>query len=415
MSLLLLTASAFAFAQKNDQIYDFTVKTIDGAPFSLKALKGKKVMIVNVASKCGLTPQYKQLQELYEEYGGENFVILGFPANNFGSQEPGSNAEIKTFCTANYGVTFPMMEKISVKGNDIAPLYEWLTKKALNGVTDAEVAWNFQKFLIDESGRLVKVIPPKTAPKSVEILEWLNDYMAKTFITANHDTLNYRELLPIGNNTKQQSQKYPLVLFMHGAGERGSDNVAQLTHGSRMYTNPVNREKYPAVVLFPQCPAHYFWSLEKRPEGKLDASIFPSDYQISGILQAVKELVDHYIQSGNVDPDRIYVMGISMGGMATFDLACRFPDTFAAAIPICGGIHPERLKSTVGKVKFRIYHGDKDDVVPAENSRKAYMALKQYGASVEYIEFVGFGHNSWDQAFNQPDFFSWLFAQKKDK
>jgi glutathione peroxidase len=162
-----------AGAAQEPSIYGFTVKTIADEDFSLSSLKGKKVMIVNVASKCGLTPQYAQLQELYEKYKNSNFVIIGFPANNFGAQEPGSNEEIQEFCTLNYGVTFPMMAKISVKGDDIAPLYRWLTTKAENGVADAEVGWNFQKFLIDEQGRWVKSIAPGDSPKSEEIITWI--------------------------------------------------------------------------------------------------------------------------------------------------------------------------------------------------------------------------------------------------
>jgi predicted peptidase len=236
------------------------------------------------------------------------------------------------------------------------------------------------------------------------------DFEAKIFVTSNKDTLRYRELLPENYNPRQ---KYPLVLFLHGAGERGSDNQAQLTHGSRMFTNPVNMEKYPAIVLIPQCPTNYFWSLERRPEGRLDVNSFPANYTIPSIMQSVKDMLDKYIAAGSVDTDRIYIMGLSMGGMGTFDMACRFPDVFAAAIPICGGVNPERLKAAAGKVKFRIYHGDKDDTVPVENSRKAYRTLKEYGANVELIEFVGCNHNSWDPAFNQPDFLSWLFNQKK--
>jgi len=238
------------------------------------------------------------------------------------------------------------------------------------------------------------------------------DYEAKIFTASNGDTLKYRELLP--ENYRPQ-QKYPLVLFLHGAGERGSDNQAQLTHGSRMFTNPVNREKYPAIVLYPQCPINNFWPFERRPEGRLDVSSFPANYRISPILQAVKDLLDQYIAKGIVDTDRVYIIGLSMGGMGTFDMACRFPDVFAAAIPICGGVNPERLKATAGKVKFRIYHGDKDDTVPVDNSRRAYRALKEYGADVEYFEIVGCNHLSWDPAFNQPDFLSWLFQQKKGK
>jgi glutathione peroxidase len=169
----LFATQTAAFAQESS-LYNFTVKTIDGEDFSFSNLKGKKVMIVNVASKCGLTPQYAQLQELYEQYKDNDFVIIGFPANNFKAQEPGTNEEIKAFCTANYGVTFPMMAKISVKGEDIAPLYRWLTSKEANGVADAEVTWNFQKFLIDENGHWVKSIEPKESPKSEKIVNWIN-------------------------------------------------------------------------------------------------------------------------------------------------------------------------------------------------------------------------------------------------
>ena len=169
--LLPLIMSLTVFSQK--AFYDFKVKTLDGDEFSLASLKGKKVLVVNTASKCGLTPQYKQLQALYEKYGGSNFVIIGFPANNFLQQEPGSSSEIREFCTANYGVTFPMMEKISVKGDDIHPLYKWLTQKSLNGVMDAPVTWNFQKFMIDENGRLVGMVPPSESPDSEKIINWI--------------------------------------------------------------------------------------------------------------------------------------------------------------------------------------------------------------------------------------------------
>jgi glutathione peroxidase len=158
--------------------YDFTVKDIDGKDFSFEKLKGKKVLIVNVASKCGLTPQYKELQELYTKYGGEKFVIVAFPANNFGKQEPGTDAEIKEFCTSKYAVSFPVMSKISVKGDDIHPLYRWLTEKHHNGVKAAPVEWNFQKFLIDEQGRFVDVVLPKEKPNTDKIIQWLESVSA---------------------------------------------------------------------------------------------------------------------------------------------------------------------------------------------------------------------------------------------
>jgi glutathione peroxidase len=154
--------------------YSLKTTTLEGEPFDFSSLKGKKVMVVNTASKCGLTPQYEQLEALYKQYGPNGFVIIGFPANNFLKQEPGTADEIKEFCQRNYGVTFPMMNKISVKGSDMDPVYKWLTQKALNGVMDSEVGWNFQKYLIDEQGRLVDMIPPRDKPDSEKILNWLN-------------------------------------------------------------------------------------------------------------------------------------------------------------------------------------------------------------------------------------------------
>lgn len=168
--LMMLVVGAMA---QTKTLYDFKATTLDGQPFDLSSLKGKKVLVVNTASKCGFTPQYASLQKLYETYKDRNFVIIGFPANNFASQEPGTNAEIKEFCTKNYGVTFPMMSKISVKGADIDPLYKWLTQKSQNGVTDADVQWNFQKFMIDEQGKLVGFVTPKELPNSPAITNWI--------------------------------------------------------------------------------------------------------------------------------------------------------------------------------------------------------------------------------------------------
>lgn len=172
ISLLILSAMN-AFTETFKTLHDFTVTTLEGEPFDMAQLKGKKVLIVNTASKCGNTPQYEGLQELYEKFGGEDFVIIGFPANNFLRQEPGTNGEIREFCTRNYGVTFPMMAKISVKGSDMHPLYQWLTQKELNGFKDSSVKWNFQKYLVDEEGKLVGIIPPKTKPLSGEISNWI--------------------------------------------------------------------------------------------------------------------------------------------------------------------------------------------------------------------------------------------------
>jgi glutathione peroxidase len=171
--------SIFSFFKKDTKsypkgsIHSFAVTNLQGKEFDFSTLKGKKVLIVNTASKCGLTPQYKELQALYEQYGDKDFVIVGFPANNFASQEPGTDKEIATFCEKNYGVTFPMMSKVSVKGDDMHEVYQFLTEKSKNGLQDSTVKWNFQKYLINENGVLEKVIDPQTAPSDKEISEWI--------------------------------------------------------------------------------------------------------------------------------------------------------------------------------------------------------------------------------------------------
>ena len=160
--------------QNRKSIHQFKVENLNGNEFDFVSLKGKKIIVVNTASKCGLTPQYEALEKLYKKYGeSKNLVIVGFPANDFLWQEPGTNEEIATFCQRNYGVTFPMMAKISVKGKDQHPIYKFLTQKALNGFMDSEVSWNFQKYLINEQGQIDKVISPKTAPDDAEVIQWI--------------------------------------------------------------------------------------------------------------------------------------------------------------------------------------------------------------------------------------------------
>ena len=163
--------SAFNFPGVNS-IHSFKVKSIEGKTIDFSSFKGKKILVVNTASKCGYTPQYDALQKVYNQYK-DKLVIVGFPANNFGGQEPGSDSEIQDFCKANYGVSFPMASKVSVKGSDMAPIYKWLTSKAENGVLDAEVGWNFGKFLLDENGKLLQYFPSKVKPDSDEILKFV--------------------------------------------------------------------------------------------------------------------------------------------------------------------------------------------------------------------------------------------------
>ncbi len=174
-SILLITALLLSLCgnAQTKNFHDFTVKTIDGETLPLSTFKGKKILVVNVASKCGLTPQYAELQTLYEKYGPDKFTIIGFPSNNFKGQEPGTNEEIKEFCSLTYGVTFPMMAKVEVVGEEIAPVYKWLTQKSENGKEDAEVSWNFQKFMIDENGNWEGYAKPAVKPLSEEITSWI--------------------------------------------------------------------------------------------------------------------------------------------------------------------------------------------------------------------------------------------------
>lgn len=175
--LILIAVLFYAFISRKGKptssIHQFKATTLDGEVFDFSNLKGKKIMIVNTASKCGFTHQYKDLEELYQQYKDKNFVIVGFPCNQFGEQEPGSSDEIKEFCTRNYGVSFPMMEKVYVKGDSISPIYKWLTSKSENGVESSSVKWNFQKYLIDENGFLVGHYLSTKSPKATKIVNWI--------------------------------------------------------------------------------------------------------------------------------------------------------------------------------------------------------------------------------------------------
>lgn len=176
MISLLFLAAALIGAEKN--VFDYTLSTIDGQPAPLSAYKGKVVMLVNVASRCGFTPQYAALEAIYEKYMDRGFVIVGIPANNFGAQEPGTNQEIKTFCQSKYNVTFPMMSKVSVKGDDKTPLYQYLTDKAANPKMGGEIQWNFTKFLVGPDGQVIARFEPKVTPDSPEVTSAIESALA---------------------------------------------------------------------------------------------------------------------------------------------------------------------------------------------------------------------------------------------
>ena len=173
ITLLLSCMNSYNY-EDNLSFYDIKVKTIDGEDFDLSTLKGKKLLVVNVASKCGLTPQYKQLEELYKEYKNQNFTVLAFPSSDFANQEYTDSQKISSFCQKNYGVTFPIFEKVSVKGKSKHYIYQWLTEKNKNGKKNVSVLWNFQKFIIDENGQWVDYFLPTTSPKSKKIVKWIN-------------------------------------------------------------------------------------------------------------------------------------------------------------------------------------------------------------------------------------------------
>ena len=247
------------------------------------------------------------------------------------------------------------------------------------------------------------------AQKTVSI--YLESYKKRSFITFSSDTLPYRLLFPENYDKKK---KYPLVLFLHGAGERGKDNELQLVHGASMFLTEKNRTKYPCIVLIPQCPTEGYWV-----NGDVDRSVNPHKFSIDYTqpspwpLNAAISLTRGLMQEEAVDTNRIYIMGLSMGGMGTFQAVHQNPGLFAAAIPICGGGDTQQYNEAAKTTKFWVFHGDADSVVPVDDSRNMVKALKALDFSVKYKEYKGVDHNSWDSAFKEKKFLKWLFKQKK--
>jgi predicted peptidase len=240
-------------------------------------------------------------------------------------------------------------------------------------------------------------------------------YLKKVFIRGN-DSLQYRMLLP---RDYDSSKKYPLVLFLHGAGERGNDNIKQLTHGSHLFLQGNNRRRFPAIVVFPQCPESGYWSNVKTltdTKTKKQSFVFQADGEPTKAMDLTMELQKNLMQTMPVDSSKIYVMGLSMGGMGTFEIVRRMPRVFAGAIPICGGADSSTAK-LIKKTAFWIFHGANDDVVPVKFSENMVSALQAFynRADMQYTVYSGIGHNSWDRAFAEPELLSWLFAQRREK
>jgi len=223
-------------------------------------------------------------------------------------------------------------------------------------------------------------------------------------------TINYRIISPDSTNiVESEESSYPLIVFMHGIGERGNDNKKQLEHGGDLFSNSSSRQSYPAYVIFPQCPDDYFWSLNKSPKSQKDIM---KNQDETPIMKGVIELVENCANTLHIDKNRIYIVGLSMGGLAVYDAAWRHPDIFAAAVAICGAVNPDKL-SSITDTSFRIYHGTNDDVIPIEASEAAYNVLKKHDIDAQLIELPDVGHECWDKAFASPDFLSWIFSKSK--
>ncbi len=239
----------------------------------------------------------------------------------------------------------------------------------------------------------------------------LEFYHAEVF-EMEDGTLPYRIMLP---EDFDPEAKYPLIYFLHGAGERGNDNEKQLAHGASFFASAENRKEFPAIVVFPQCADGDYWAnvnFTFDEQGKRSFAFDPSGEPIISMKMAIK-LLESMLEKDWVDKDRVYVGGLSMGGMGTFELLYRMPQVFAAAFPICGGGNPEMINEKVNKVNVRIFHGDADPVVPANLSEVMVDAYQKAGVPVKFTLYPGVGHNAWDYVFQEPELLPWLFSNKK--
>jgi len=234
-------------------------------------------------------------------------------------------------------------------------------------------------------------------------------YEKKQFVR-DGAVLQYRILYPVNYDA---SVKYPVILFLHGAGERGNNNEGQLKHGGSFFADAENQAKHPAIVVVPQCPVNDFWpriTLNLKEDDTLGRLVFPTNLPVGKTLGLVSNLMDSLAAGKNVNPKKIYIGGLSMGGMGTFEMLWRKPHFFAAAFAICGGGNPEKVSDYASGFPVWVFHGDKDPTVKVGNSRLMVNALKKAGAKVKYTEYPGVAHNSWDNAFAEPGLLDWLFG-----
>lgn len=239
----------------------------------------------------------------------------------------------------------------------------------------------------------------------------LQEFLRREMVN-NGDTLRYRILEPVN---KKPGKKYPLIVFLHGSGERGNDNEKQLTHGGKLFVDSANRAAHPAYIIFPQCPGGQSWARFAREGDRSDSLgglVFKSELPPTRPLEMVSMLLDSIVASGSVRKNQVYIGGLSLGGFGTFEMLWRKPNFFAAAFPICGGGDPLKTKE-YKKLPMWIFHGDMDEAVRVGNSRLMAGTLKAKGSPVKYSEYPGVNHNSWDNAFAEPSLLDWIFKQKK--
>ncbi|SFU30833.1 Putative esterase [Pustulibacterium marinum] len=240
-------------------------------------------------------------------------------------------------------------------------------------------------------------------------LQAQDTFEPKQYISGK-DTLKYQILYP---ENFSETQTYPVVLFLHGAGERGNDNKAQLTHGSSLFLSDSVRTKYPAIVIFPQCPKEDYWANVDVDRSSYPLKLdFKDGEEPTTALKLVTKLMEETIQQEYVQKDQVYIMGLSMGGMGTFEMIFRNPNMFAAAIPICGGAHPNTAKAYADHLPIWVFHGAKDDVVDPKYSLQMVSAILKDGGFPQYTLYEDANHNSWDATFHQPKLLSWLFSNK---
>ena len=238
-------------------------------------------------------------------------------------------------------------------------------------------------------------------------------YQKKEFVFAEGKALPYRILYP---DNYDKSKKYPLILVLHGAGERGKDNEKQLMHGSKLFVTDENRKNFPAIVLFPQCPEESFWAVTKIDRNQQPFKIeFDYGAEPNWPLVAANDLVKKIIKEEAVDASKVYITGLSMGGMGTFESVYRNPDLYAAALPICGGGDVNKYDKRIAKTAFWVFHGADDAVVDVKLSREMVDKLKALKSEIKYSEYPGVNHNSWENAFAEKDYLSWMFSHKKKK